>query len=497
MVRHRFSQIRPLAVLTDAIALVIAFLGAVLLRREVLLFFLAEESQQDWQRYLLEFFYKGYEFTTLPGELPLEFDFSLMLLMGGIWLVALKVKGAYEDHILNCLERQWSSVLKASMWGTIILIILGFTFVYRQAFLPRTQIVLFLPLAFGLLLIGRATLYRFTRWRHEKGWDRKTVLVVGAGQVALDFNQEVEKHPEWGLDVLGFVKTTNPADSDLEPILGTMEHLCDLLHRHPVDAVVFAVSMRELEDLNDALELCELEGVEIHIASDFFQRIIARLEVDDIHGLHVLTLTTTKHREWQLFIKRLMDISIASGVLLLSSPLLATIALLTKITSPGLIFYRWNVLGLNKKPFTGYKFRTMVVDADNIKDQLWKINEMQGPVFKIKNDPRITPLGRFLRKLSLDEFPQLYSVIKGDMSLVGPRPGGITEVPKYENWQRRKLSIKPGITCLWQVRGRNQITDFNDWVRMDLEYIDNWSLWLDFKILLKTIPVVLFGRGAS
>ena len=497
MFRHRFSQIRPLAVVIDALFLILAYSGSIWLRREVLILFLAEEFNQGWRDWLLNFFYKGYSFTSLQGEPPLVFDFGLLLLMGGIWLFLLNAKGAYDDQVLNSLERQWKAVFNASLWGGLILILLGFTFVYRQAFLPRTQVVLFLPLVFGLLLFGRGILYQFMRWRHEKGWDRKTVLVVGVGQIAGDLIDQVENHPEWGLDVLGFVEIKNGSNDNLKPVLGTIEHLCDLLHRHPVDAVIFAVSMHELEFLNEALELCELEGVETHIASDFFRRMIARLEMDDIHGLNVLTLSTTRYKEWHLFVKRIMDILGSSTALIIASPVLTVIVFLIKLTSPGPIFYRWNVLGLNKKPFTGYKFRTMVVNADHIKDQLWNKNEMTGPVFKIKDDPRITPIGRFLRKFSIDEFTQLYSVLKGDMSLVGPRPGGITEVPKYENWHRRKLSVKPGITCLWQVRGRNQITDFNEWVRMDLEYIDNWSLWLDLKILLKTIPVVLCGKGAS
>jgi len=497
MVRHRFSQIRPLAVIIDAMALTLAFGVAIWIRHAILILFLKNQYQNDWRDQLLNFFYSGYSFSPLAGEPPIEFDFGLLLLLGGIWFVLLNAKKAYDDQVLNSLERQWKAVLRASFWGGLILIFLGFTFVYRQAFLPRTQVVVFVPLVLGLLLIGRTSLYWLTLWRHEKGWDRKTVIIIGVGKVAAELMAQIESRAEWGLDVLGFVETKRHPNENLTPVLGKVEHLCDLLHRYQVDSVIFAVPMQELEFLNDALGLCELEGVETHIASDFFRRIIARVEVDHIHGLNVLTLTTIHRKEWQLFIKRVSDIMIAGFVLIVTSPALALVALLVKWTSPGPIFYTWNVLGLNKKPFTGYKFRTMVMDADHMKGQLWNKNEMQGPVFKIKNDPRITPIGRFLRKFSIDEFPQFYSVLTGDMSVVGPRPGGITEVPKYENWQRRKLSVKPGITCLWQVRGRNRITDFNDWVRMDLEYIDNWSLLLDAKILLKTIPVVLRGHGAS
>ncbi len=177
------------------------------------------------------------------------------------------------------------------------------------------------------------------------------------------------------------------------------------------------------------------------------------------------------------------------------SPLLLLVACIVRLSSPGPVFYRWRVVGQGGCPFTGYKFRTMVVNADALKLDLARANEMSGPVFKIKNDPRVTPVGRFLRKFSLDELPQLWSVLKGDMSLVGPRPPLRDEWEQFEPWQRRKLSVKPGITCLWQIRGRNDVRDFDEWVKLDLKYIDNWSLWLDLEILLLTIPAVLRGTG--
>lgn len=194
-------------------------------------------------------------------------------------------------------------------------------------------------------------------------------------------------------------------------------------------------------------------------------------------------------------IKRLFDMAVTLVLLIILSPIFIVISIIMKLTSKGPVLYYWDVVGKNGRPFRGYKFRTMMVGAEQIKSQLLSTNEMNGPVFKMKNDPRITPLGKILRKYSIDELPQLWSVLKGDMSLVGPRPAGPHEWEHYEEWQKRKLSVVPGITCLWQVSGRNKIDDFDEWVRMDLEYIDNWSLWLDFKILLKTIPAVLKGTG--
>ena len=199
---------------------------------------------------------------------------------------------------------------------------------------------------------------------------------------------------------------------------------------------------------------------------------------------------------WQMALKRLLDI-LASGLLLfLLSPLLLAIGLAIWMMSGRPILYRWKVVGLGGRPFTGYKFRTMVPDADWLKASLLARNEMSGPVFKMERDPRVTPIGRWLRRFSLDELPQLWSVLKGDMSLVGPRPPLQNEWGHFEDWQRRKLSVKPGITCLWQISGRSDIADFDEWVRMDLAYIERWSPGLDFKILLMTIPAVLSGRGA-
>lgn len=208
-----------------------------------------------------------------------------------------------------------------------------------------------------------------------------------------------------------------------------------------------------------------------------------------------VALAPVIHRLEYRFIKRAIDVIISVIGLVFLLPLFLITGLLIKLTSSGPVFYAWDVIGRCGCLFRGYKFRTMLQNADELKSQLATQNEMVGPVFKLKNDPRVTPLGRFLRKFSIDELPQLWSVLKGDMSLVGPRPAGSQEWEQYEPWQRRKLSVTPGITCLWQVNGRNKINDFDEWAKLDLEYIDNWSIWLDLEIILKTIPAVLRGTG--
>jgi exopolysaccharide biosynthesis polyprenyl glycosylphosphotransferase len=232
--------------------------------------------------------------------------------------------------------------------------------------------------------------------------------------------------------------------------------------------------------------------------ADFFKTQISRTTFDDFYGQAIMVFRAVPEASWESVAKQLLDFFGAATLLILGVLPLAIVALLIKITSPGPIFFRQQRSGLNGRPFTLYKFRTMVTNAEQLKHELAAMNEMSGPVFKLTNDPRITPIGRLLRKFSVDEFPQLLNVLRGEMSLVGPRPLPVDEVRRFNDLaHRRRLSVKPGLTCLWQVSGRNKVKDFKDWVRLDLEYIDNWSLWLDVKILCRTLPVVLTGVGAS
>ena len=247
-----------------------------------------------------------------------------------------------------------------------------------------------------------------------------------------------------------------------------------------------------------AIRACELEGVEVWLVADFFSTQISRMSFDEFLGRPVMVFRTAPEASWQSVAKSALDFFGSLCLLLFSSPLFLVIPPLIKLTSKGPVFFRQQRSGLNGRPFTMFKFRTMCTDAEQRKHEFEALNEMSGPVFKIAKDPRITPIGRFLRKFSLDEFPQLYNVLRGDMSLVGPRPLPEYEVKRFDDCaHRRRLSVKPGLTCLWQVSGRNEVKSFEDWVRLDLQYIDNWSFWLDVKILLRTIPVVLLGTGAK
>jgi exopolysaccharide biosynthesis polyprenyl glycosylphosphotransferase len=286
------------------------------------------------------------------------------------------------------------------------------------------------------------------------------------------------------------------------PLLGTSETLRDYIFRNPVDTILVATPLSpELSKqlLEPALEIgltvAVPKAVTISLDSSILEKAFTRQA--PFLGTDSTLVTTVRQRRGYVFVKRALDLLLSAGLLVLLAPLFLLLAAAIKLSSPqGPVFYPWRVLGKNAKPFVGYKFRTMVPDADELKQELLTFNEMQGPVFKMRNDPRVTRLGRFLRKFSLDELPQLYSVLKGDMSLVGPRPPSREEAERFEFWQRRKLSVTPGITCLWQVKGRNKIWSFDEWARLDLKYIESASLTLDMKILLLTIPAVLSGRGA-
>jgi exopolysaccharide biosynthesis polyprenyl glycosylphosphotransferase len=246
------------------------------------------------------------------------------------------------------------------------------------------------------------------------------------------------------------------------------------------------------------VRVCELEGVEVWLVAEFFKTQISTTRFDDFYGQPILVFHSAPELSWSRLLKQVIDFFGALFVLLLLALPLAVVGLLVRLSSPGPIFFRQHRSGLNGRPFVLYKFRTMCSNAEQLKHELAAMNEMSGPVFKVTNDPRVTPFGRFLRKYSIDEFPQLFNVLRGEMSLVGPRPLPVDEVRRFHDLaHRRRLSVRPGLTCLWQVSGRNNVKDFKDWVRLDLEYIDNWSLWLDFKILGLTVPAVLAGTGAK
>ena len=329
-----------------------------------------------------------------------------------------------------------------------------------------------------------------------------SVLIIGTNARALDLAGRIESRPESGYRVMGFadepwegLKTFRATG---KPLVCDLGHLAEYFRQVAIDEVVMALPLRShyFQAANIA-KICEEQGIVLSVLPSIFNLRTARPRTEDFDGESVVTLYTGRLEGWPAMLKRVFDFVLSLALLIILSPVLLATAALIAIFSPGPIFFVQERLGINKHRFRIYKFRTMIPNAEQAQVQVECLNEAQGPVFKIKNDPRITPLGKFLRKTSLDELPQLFNVLKGDMSLVGPRPLPVRDYEGFDqDWHRRRFSVRPGITCLWQVKGRSSIA-FEQWMELDMQYIDQWSLWLDLKILANTIPAVLKGSGAA
>jgi exopolysaccharide biosynthesis polyprenyl glycosylphosphotransferase len=397
----------------------------------------------------------------------------------------LQLQGFYDRPVLATRRRTVWQLSRGILWLAITLILVSFVMRTQPA---RSIIVLFGPISFLLILLKEEVVRGWTLSSLGQNQLRRRVILVGTAE-------DVEKSRQRMLDrISSSLEIIAEIDLNTTPI----ERLVELLHDHSVNAVLLTARHTFFGQVEKVIAACELEGVEVWLMADFFKTRISQTMVDDLHGRPILVFRSTPQASWQALSKQVLDLAGAFALLLLFSPFLVLAAVMIKLTSPGPLLFRQKRCGLNGQPFTMLKFRSMVSDAEQRKHELELLNEMSGPVFKVTDDPRITPVGRWLRKFSVDEFPQLFNVLRGEMSLVGPRPLPLDEVKRFNDFaHRRRLSVKPGITCLWQVSGRNNVSDFKDWVRLDLEYIDNWSIWLDLKILLRTVPVVLLGTGAK
>jgi exopolysaccharide biosynthesis polyprenyl glycosylphosphotransferase len=426
--------------------------------------------------YLLRLLVAALGYLPAYTVLPLREYLWLLAIILPVWALVLPVSQVYSEMTsppLTQILRLSKGIVFA--WVTLVAVqffaiddefdrhrlIAGFTLVVNYLFLVAYRLLLF-------------------RLKKHGALDVRHVAVVGAGGAALDFARKIEEHRDWGLKLVGVFKPHE------------MRHV---LERGGIDELIVVTDNEPLGNFRDTFLLCEELGVTARVVLNFFPHSFARMELQSFSGSPLLSFSTTPSNEALLLVRRIMDIVI---VCIFGIPVLVVVAISAiaiKLTSPGPAFFKQERCGLNGRPFIMYKLRSMVDNAEQSRVELEALNEMDGPVFKLSRDPRRTPVGKFIRKFSIDEFPQLYNVLRGDMSLVGPRPPLPQEVARYERWQRRRLSMKPGITCLWQISGRNEVS-FQDWMKLDLTYIDNWSLLLDLKILLKTVPVVLLGRGA-
>ena len=430
---------------------------------------------------------------------PLSDHLPLLPLALVTWGAPLVFTRRYRSHRTADLKTEGTAILKVAAIATLLTLFAVFVLRLDQLLiqdsLSRTWLLLFTGLAFLLLLAEKIALRLVSRDMRRHGLNQRTVLIAGAPEAASQLAESIEDHPHWGLQIIGLVHTGgSPSGEAAANVLGSMDDVLRIVSEHVVDDVFFTVTPHELPALKDIIDGLQEQGIRTRIALDLLPPAHTKVDLGYLDGRPVVTLSPAPSNFLLLLFKRAYDFSIGTALLVISLPVMLILALLIKATSSGSVLYRQNRCGLNGRRFTMYKLRTMVADADQRKRELAHLNTMDGPAFKMRSDPRITPLGHYLRKFSLDELPQFWNVVRGDMSLVGPRP--LEEKEPYTRRQRRRLSMKPGITCLWQISGRNDL-DFNRWMELDLEYIDTWSPRLDFVILLKTIPAVLSRRGAS
>lgn len=402
--------------------------------------------------------------------------------------LALELFGFYRRPLRQNVGRAVFQVLRAFM--VLALAIGAMVVFFKFNASSRAILSMAIPLAMVFLLL-RAWAYGRYFYRISQSEGRKESIVLAGTPEDIDlWLSEVPEDEKVLWRVVG--------RHDLRS--GDWEQFQKLLEDEAVERVMFAAKHAQFDQLGTAIEICESRGIEAWVAANFMQTQVARPTFDMVGGRPLLVLRSTPDLSWELMAKGVMDWLGGLLLLTLTSPVWLFAALAIKLQSPGPVFYFQERAGRYGKPFRMWKFRTMIPDADKKLEELKAAagNQMSGPVFKLEHDPRIFPIGRILRKFSIDELPQLINVMRGEMSLVGPRPMAMYELPKIENSShRRKLSVKPGLTCIWQVSGRNEITSFDDWVRLDLQYIDNWSLWLDVKILFQTIPAVLLAKGAK
>lgn len=447
-----------------------------------------------------------------PREAPALGAIDQYLVVLGVGLplynASLSILGAYRSMRFSTYYRIFRLCFVASC---LVFVAQGSILYLLKLDLSRSFVATFCALCGVALFLERVCVLEYLRFWRARGRNYRNLLIAGVGAQARRVFHEIVQSPELGIRVVGFASLSDESRMlqeqnggvlssevyDLSArVIATPANFETALKRYAIDEVLFTDIVSSLEVVEDLAQIAIEEGVRVTMAADLFSLGIIRSDTSYFGAIPLIHYEPAPVDTPALVVKRCIDVVVSSILLLLLSPLLLLVAVLVKATSPGPVFFRQRRMGLNGRTFVLLKFRSMVEGAEQMLPELKARNEMSGPVFKLKDDPRVTRIGRWLRRTSIDELPQLINVLLGDMSLVGPRPPLPDEVSLYERKQRRRLSMRPGLTCIWQVSGRNEIPDFEEWAKLDLEYIDNWSLTTDLKLLLRTIPVVLSGTGA-
>jgi exopolysaccharide biosynthesis polyprenyl glycosylphosphotransferase len=422
--------------------------------------------------------------------------------------VTLNLLGAYGSMRLSSV---WRLIRVAILSSVVVFVLLAATLFLLKIDISRSFIALFVMMCAVGISIERYAVLKFLRYWRRHGRNFRNVIICGVGEQAVKLALEISSRPELGIHIRSFAdlgcvdarqeQSIQQFREDLQGvarvgrvILG-VDALCAALEDYAIDEVIFTDVVDVMPQVEEMVLVCAEQGVRTTIAADLFSIGLIKSGISYFGGMPLIHFQTPPGDTWELVFKRFIDVTVSGALLIVLSPLFVLLALGVKTTA-GPVIFRQTRVGLNGRLFDILKFRSMVDGAEMALGDLKSVNEMRGPAFKLKNDPRITAFGRFLRRFSLDELPQLWNVFVGDMSLVGPRPPIPGEVSLYERRSRRRLSMRPGLTCTWQVSGRNNISDFDTWVKLDLDYIDNWSLSGDLMLLVRTIPAVLFGTGA-
>jgi exopolysaccharide biosynthesis polyprenyl glycosylphosphotransferase len=429
-------------------------------------------------------------FLTVPLKALLLGAAIVTWLLLGYWLELYdRLDSAHPSVVIRDTFRQ-------CVLGTIVMVLLEFLL---RLDLSRGFLLLFAFFSWLLLCLFRWRAGSVVGLIRREFGAPHYVMVVGLGESAMRMGALIERSRPYGVRLAGFFADDSAAAAPNVHLQQSypvypLAQVSELLQRQVIDEIIFAVDSRRLAELEDTFLLCDEEGVRTHVAIDFFPHVNSDVYLERIGPAPLLTFAAAPDDEIRLMIKRFIDMVLAASALVIVAPFMLAIAVLIKTTSPGPVIFRQIRCGLNGRRFVCYKFRSMCVDAEKRRAELEHLS-CRETAFKIHDDPRLTPIGRYMRKFSVDEWPQLWNVIRGEMSLVGPRPAVPEEVEKYKRWQRRRLRMRPGLTCLWAINGRDEL-DFETWMKLDMQYIDRWSLALDWQIILRTIPQVLLGKGA-
>jgi len=436
---------------------------------------------------------------TLSISVPIG-DLLILLFCLLLWHITLNYFRLYTSRRLSTFLHELSDIVKATSFGSIAIVV--FLAITSEQEVNIYLLLILWSVTTNITVLSRIILRMVMKQIRLHGRNLRMMLIIGANDQAVKFSEKITNHHELGYQFLGFAEDNNSMPAELSDeittqIVTSFDELPEFLNNNTVDEVAIFYPLRSHYDaIRKVIHLCEDHGIVIRLTTNIFELKLGESYVDFILDEPLVTIFTGNMQGWKMYVKRVLDVSISLILLVLLLPLFGVVAVLIIKDSPGPVFFLQERIGIFKKRFKIIKFRTMVEDAEHKIGNLEEMNEAQGPVFKIKDDPRITKLGKFLRKSSIDELPQLINVLKGDMSLVGPRPLPVRDYQLFNlDWHRRRFSVRPGITCLWQIGGRSDL-DFDEWMELDMKYIDSWSLFLDFKILFRTIPSVLKGAGA-